>query len=105
MASRARWFERILGVVGLVAAIVIEQLSLAPFPWATRRRLPDWHAVQRRLERPSTARGVATPEKHEEIGRIEALHGKTWKHPAVVGDRLYVRNADEVVCYELFPEG
>jgi len=48
---------------------------------------------------------VATPEKHEEIGRIEALHGKTWKHPAVVGDRLYVRNADEVVCYELFPEG
>jgi len=47
----------------------------------------------------------ATPEKHEEIGRIEALHGKTWNHPAVVGDRLYVRNADEVVCYELFPEG
>ena len=47
----------------------------------------------------------ATPEKHEELGRIEALGDKTWNHPVVVGDRLYVRNAAEVVCYELAPAG
>jgi hypothetical protein len=47
----------------------------------------------------------ATPEKHEELGKIEALSDKTWNHPVVVGDRLYLRNADEVVCYELAPAG
>lgn len=47
----------------------------------------------------------ATPEKHEELGRIEALGDKTWNHPVVVGDRLYLRNAEEVVCYELATAG
>jgi len=47
----------------------------------------------------------ATPEKHEELGKIEALGDKTWNHPVVVGDRLYVRNAEEVVCYELTTAG
>ena len=47
----------------------------------------------------------ATPEKHEELGKIGALSDKTWNHPVVVGDRLYLRNADEVVCYELAPAG
>ena len=47
----------------------------------------------------------ATPERHEELGKIEALGGKTWNHPVVVDDRLYLRNADEVVCYELAPAG
>lgn len=43
----------------------------------------------------------ATPEKLMEIGKIEALHEKTWNHPVVVGDKLYLRNAEEVVCYQL----
>jgi outer membrane protein assembly factor BamB len=43
----------------------------------------------------------ATPEKHLELGKIEALSDKTWNHPVVVGDRLFVRNAEEVVCYQL----
>jgi outer membrane protein assembly factor BamB len=43
----------------------------------------------------------ATPEKHQELGKIEALSDKTWNHPVVVGDRLFVRNAEEVVCYQL----
>ena len=47
----------------------------------------------------------ATPKKHEELGKIEALSDKTWNHPVLVGDRLYLRNADEVVCYELAPAG
>lgn len=43
----------------------------------------------------------ANPKKHEEIARFEALEGKTWNHPVVVGDRLYLRNAEEAVCYRL----
>ena len=43
----------------------------------------------------------ATPEDHVERARIPLLEGKTWNHPVVVGDRLYVRNAQEAACYRL----
>lgn len=43
----------------------------------------------------------ATPEKLQELAKIPAMHDKTWNHPVVVGNRLYVRNAAEAVCYEL----
>jgi outer membrane protein assembly factor BamB len=43
----------------------------------------------------------ATPDKHEELAKIPALKDKTWNHPVVVGNRLYLRNAEEAVCYEL----
>ena len=43
----------------------------------------------------------ATPEGHEELGKVEALSDKTWNHPVVVDNRLYLRNAEEIVCYEL----
>lgn len=43
----------------------------------------------------------ANPERHEELGRVEVLAGKTWNHPALVGDRLYVRNGEEMVALEL----
>jgi outer membrane protein assembly factor BamB len=43
----------------------------------------------------------ATPEKHEEIAKIPALKDKTWNHPVVIGDRLFLRNAEEAVCYKL----
>jgi outer membrane protein assembly factor BamB len=43
----------------------------------------------------------ANPEKHEELAKIPAMDGKTWNHPVVVGDKLYLRNAEEAVCYQL----
>lgn len=43
----------------------------------------------------------ANPEKHVEIAEIDALEGRTWNHPVVVGDRLYLRNSQESVCYRL----
>jgi outer membrane protein assembly factor BamB len=44
---------------------------------------------------------AANPEKHEELGRFQAIEGKTWNHPTIVRGRLYVRNAEEMACYEL----
>ncbi|MFN9718934.1 MAG: PQQ-binding-like beta-propeller repeat protein [Planctomycetota bacterium] len=43
----------------------------------------------------------ASPDKHQELAKIPALNDKTWNHPVVVGNRLYLRNAEEAVCYEL----
>ena len=40
-------------------------------------------------------------EKRTELWKIDALEGKTWNHPVIVGDRLYIRNAREAVCYRL----
>jgi len=41
------------------------------------------------------------PTKHRELGRTHALNGKTWNHPMVVDDRLFVRNGTEAACYAL----
>ena len=43
----------------------------------------------------------ADPGEHAEVASFAALEGKTWNHPVVVGDRLYVRNAQEAACYKL----
>ncbi len=43
----------------------------------------------------------ATPEDLTELTTIQLLTGKTWNHPVVVGDRLYIRNAQEAACYRL----
>lgn len=43
-------------------------------------------------------------DKPEELGRFEAIEGKSWNHPALVANRLYVRNGEEIACYELAVE-
>jgi outer membrane protein assembly factor BamB len=44
---------------------------------------------------------AADPEQHRELGRFQALSGKTWNHPVIAHGRLYVRNDEELACYEL----
>ncbi|MGD9723522.1 MAG: PQQ-binding-like beta-propeller repeat protein [Pirellulales bacterium] len=43
----------------------------------------------------------ATPEKFHELGRMQAIEGKTWNNPALVGDRIFVRNHLEMAAYDL----
>ena len=43
----------------------------------------------------------ADPTKHTELGKIQAIKGRTWNHPVLIGNRLYIRNSQEAACYEL----
>ena len=42
----------------------------------------------------------ADPAELIELGSFQAIEGKTWNHPVVVGDRLYLRNAQQAACYQ-----
>ncbi|HEX6973128.1 MAG TPA: PQQ-binding-like beta-propeller repeat protein, partial [Vicinamibacterales bacterium] len=43
----------------------------------------------------------ATPDQFTEIARFKALDAKTWNHPVLVGDTLYVRNGEEMAAFRL----
>jgi outer membrane protein assembly factor BamB len=43
----------------------------------------------------------ADPNGYNEVASFKVLEGKTWNHPVLVGDRLYVRNAQEAAAYKL----
>lgn len=46
---------------------------------------------------------AANPDKHEELGRFQAVEGKTWNHPVIAHGRLFTRNGEELACFELKP--
>ncbi|MCX7423704.1 MAG: PQQ-like beta-propeller repeat protein [Planctomycetia bacterium] len=43
----------------------------------------------------------ANPKSHIELAKFPAIEGKTWNHPALVGDLLFVRNGEQIACYRL----
>ncbi len=43
----------------------------------------------------------ADPASHQEVARFQVFDSKTWNPPVVIGDRLYHRNAEQAVCYQL----
>lgn len=47
--------------------------------------------------------GVAERTGFNEEGAVQALNGRSWTAPTLVGTRLYLRNMTERVCYELAP--
>jgi outer membrane protein assembly factor BamB len=44
---------------------------------------------------------LADPNGYTEATSFKALEGKTWNHPVLIGDRLYVRNAQEAAAFRL----
>ena len=47
----------------------------------------------------------AAPDRFEEIARHPGIEGKTWNHPALVGDILLARNSEEAAAFRLVLEG
>lgn len=43
----------------------------------------------------------ADPSAPTVLATFQALEGRTWNHPVVIGDRLYLRNSQEAACYRL----
>ena len=43
----------------------------------------------------------ASPTRHEELCRFQAIEGVTWNNPALAGSLLLVRNAEQAACYRL----
>jgi outer membrane protein assembly factor BamB len=43
----------------------------------------------------------ATPDQFTEVARFKALEGKTWNHPALVGDLLLTRNGEQMAAFRL----
>jgi outer membrane protein assembly factor BamB len=44
---------------------------------------------------------AADPDRHQELGRFQAIGGKTWNHPVIAHGWLFVRNSEEIACYQL----
>lgn len=44
---------------------------------------------------------AASPDQHSEIAKFQAIEGKTWDHPVLVGDVLLVRNGEEMAAFRL----
>jgi outer membrane protein assembly factor BamB len=43
----------------------------------------------------------AMPDGFHELGRMQAIEGKTWNNPTIVGQRIFVRNHIEMAAYDL----
>ena len=43
----------------------------------------------------------ADPSGHQELAKIQVLDSKTWNHPVLIGDRLFIRNDREAACWIL----
>ncbi|QVL34609.1 PQQ-like beta-propeller repeat protein [Telmatocola sphagniphila] len=47
----------------------------------------------------------ATPNELTELGEVKVFDGRTWNHPVVVRGKLFIRNDEEMACYDLTETG
>ena len=47
----------------------------------------------------------ATPDGFHELGRVTAMSGRAWSSPSLANGRLYVRDFDEIVGFDVSAAG
>jgi hypothetical protein len=52
-------------------------------------------------EKGKVALVAAKSDDWHELGSFQAIEGKTWNHPVIAEGKLYVRNSQEIACYEV----
>jgi len=45
----------------------------------------------------------ATPKGYEELASLQAIEGKSWTSPSIAGNKIFVRNLDQMACVEVEP--
>ena len=63
--------------------------------------LPDMDMLLVLTEKGRLVLVPAVPDAYSETASMDALNGKTWNHPVIVRNKLYVRNSETAACYEL----
>lgn len=63
--------------------------------------LPDSAQLLVVSEKGELALVAAEPDEFRELGKVAAIEGKTWNHPVLIGNRVYLRNGQEAACFEL----
>jgi outer membrane protein assembly factor BamB len=63
--------------------------------------LPDQDLLVVLSEKGDVALLEANPAAHKELARFKAIEGKTWNHPVIAHGKLFVRNGEEIACFQL----
>ena len=67
--------------------------------------LADQHALLIASDKGEIVLVSAGREGHKELGRFQAVEGKTWNGPVLAVGRLFLRSGEQMVAYEVGSEG